>query len=208
MSSTGIPPARAVVDRTIAPRFAPLLTSLGYRKRGLKFGRFTDECVFVVQLQTDARAAGSEQDITFAVNLGVSYRTLGDVRGLDLLRPMITHPSTENGRVPSESECTIRERLGWLLTGDDTWWTPGAEAEAEVVAAWERFGAPWMDALGSLAGGRAELERRGELLSAAVLSVASGDRPHARELVLAHLERKPRWAENNLEWCRLNGIEV
>lgn len=116
----------------------PFLKRSGFRRTKGTFHRAVGENWQVINLQKSAYS--DRGHIRFTVNLGV---------GLDRLRGGV-HTWSE-GRRPTESRCQLRERLGFLLRGQDTWWEVRPETDTAALAdtmtlALERYAFPWLDA--------------------------------------------------------------
>lgn len=153
----------AALDQVQKPTTA-VLKALGFKKRGRTYNRAVgDGLVHVVSFQMgefpigDYVVPGLRESYygRFTVNLGVMVPAVSKL---------------EDGHGPRgfvhESECEIRERLGVLAYGEDTWWDLDhqvATTAKQVVEFLDSLGLPFLDQFENHASILAYLERTGEL---------------------------------------------
>ena len=144
--------AYAAKVKAVVGELHPWLKEHGFRKRRHTFNREPEPgLVQVVNFQMGPYEVGDAVELPglrenlygeFAVNLGVF---------LDEIHASLEEYSRPN--FVAESHCEIRKRLGELMPAEgDVWWNLDHESEvlaADVGAALERFGVPWLDRLAS-----------------------------------------------------------
>ena len=89
------------------------------------------------------RSSSDSSRVTFTANLGVALDRLRT--GTYDWRP---------GRRPAEYRCHLRERIGYLLREQDTWWEVSADSNVVALAdtisvVLELYALPWLDARSS-----------------------------------------------------------
>jgi hypothetical protein len=136
--------AKAVDSIQLAVR--PLLKGRGFGVRGRTFNRQTEDgLTHVINIQmgaSDPPGTAYVPGLTsnlhglFAINLGIYVPEVAEVRG------------TESKSWVQEHHCSIRSRLGALLSEEkEIWWVARAEGRIvnEVVNALDRVGVPWLE---------------------------------------------------------------
>ena len=97
------------------------LRPFGFRRRGQTFARQSDECWQVISVQLSRYSQQDEKTLT--VNFGVQSKSVLRFRGRGTLTP------------PLYYTCPINFRIGWLMPGDDIWWTVRDDASAHAALA-------------------------------------------------------------------------
>jgi hypothetical protein len=179
----------AALDEVQKP-LTVLLKNLGFRRKGRTYNRLVgDKLVHVVNLQMgqfpigDHVIPGIRQSLygRFTVNLGVLLPAV-----LRLER------SREPPAFAQEYECEIRDRLGTLAFGADTWWDLDhrvQETARSTVDLMDRFGLPFLDEFESYASILVHLEKTGTLPSS-----NEGRSALAGALICCHLGERERAA--------------
>ncbi len=190
----------AALDEAQKP-LTSLLKNLGFRRKGRTYNRpVGDKLVHVVNLQMgqfpigDYVIPGIRESLCgrFTVNLGV---LLPAVLRLERSRdpPAFAH----------EYDCEIRDRLGTLAFGEDTWWDLDhqvPETATSIVDLMDRVGLPFLDQFESYSSVLSYLERTGPLpsknegrsaLAGALICCDLGERERAamffdRAIAIAH----------------------
>jgi hypothetical protein len=144
--------AAAAAMKQLLSQVRLTLKPLGYRKSGSTFNRggLPDGIIHVINFQMGAFNPPGAVEIPglrpslygrFTINLGVW------LPGLD--QPGFWTPPVRSGGLVSESACPIRERIGFLLPGqDDTWWslsTPPQQLADDVSDAISTYALPWLE---------------------------------------------------------------
>jgi hypothetical protein len=133
--------AQEAFDELVRDGVWPFLAQRGFMRDRSTFHRRVGANWQVVNLQ---KAASSDAGrVSFTANLGVALDRLRT--GTYDWRP---------GRRPAEYRCHLRERIGYLLRDEDTWWEVSADSNvvslAETITlALELYGLPWLDARSS-----------------------------------------------------------
>ncbi len=197
MSST---PAHELVDEIIKRSLHPLLKSAGYRKKGRTFYHESDEVIRVVNVQSSQ--GNTAQSSKFTINLGLYFPA---VRPMSLQGPLTG--------LPKEYQCTLRQRIGMLMSRqDDWWWTVRPSSDLDMVAnairnAWTGYGQPWIDRCSTLREACAEAERMGDLFTTAQIAVALQDKPKAKRCFDQFLEKCNPVAHGNMNaWAKRHGL--
>lgn len=129
--------AQKAFDSLVASGVWPALRQHGFRRPKYTFHR---EAALNWQVLNLQKSMYSDRDaVRFTVNVAV---------GLDRLRSGVL--DWPDGKRPAESSCHLRERLGQLLVGRDTWWdvrpdTNLGELAEVVVVAIETAALPWLE---------------------------------------------------------------
>jgi len=195
-------PAQGLLDAVIRSALVPLLKAEGFRKAGHTFRLTTPRCVLVVNVQA---SRGSTHDaLKFTVNLGAFYPELNEVlrRGSWVDRGAMG---------PTEADCHIRERLGFLTSNpSDRWWElrTGAspqDVSNEVMELIRDRGLPWLRSLVDVGSARRYAEERGQAVEAAAFHILGGRRDEARKLLADFLVARPQ-ATSIRAWARQLGL--
>jgi hypothetical protein len=135
--------ASKVIDVILAEHLAPLMKSLGFRRKGQRFWREVGQ--FFDELDLQKQWFNTKTHARFTINLGVYFPPVGGWTG---------------GRVsvmpPKEYECTIGERIGFLFGKHlDFWWEVRGIRQAPAIGKdlcekITRFGVPWLEAMHDL----------------------------------------------------------
>ena len=154
-------------DEMVRLTIGPVLKSEGFLRTKYSFHRRVERNWEVINLQ---KSGFSDKAIVrFAANLGVGLDTLRGSRWADDTRPPV-------------NKCQLRERLGVLITGEDTWWwavtqdTDITEMGEAIVSALRQYGLPWLDA-------HATNDRLRELVRTGAQSLPNHHLHVARELM-------------------------
>jgi hypothetical protein len=128
--------AEEAFDVLIAAHLWPRLREHDFRRTRYSFHRSAGRNWQVINFQKSAYS--DRASVSFTVNVAV---------GLDLLRDGLRDWTA--GKRPAESSCHLRERLGVLLVGEDTWWdvAPRSDLAAlgdALVTAIEDAALPWL----------------------------------------------------------------
>jgi hypothetical protein len=129
--------AQEAFDALVRAGVGPFLKERGFRRTRFNFHRQVSGNWQVVNLQKSAFS--DAQDVRFTVNLGVALERL---RGGVFDWP--------DGKRPPESRCHLRERLGFVMSGRDVWWTVSPDTDVVALAetitlGLERYGVPWLE---------------------------------------------------------------
>jgi Domain of unknown function (DUF4304) len=130
--------AQEAFDELVRDGVWPFLEARGFLPSRYTFHRKAGPNWQVINLQK--RASSDASRVTFTANLGVA---------LDRLRSGTYDWSP--GRRPAEYRCHLRERVGYLLREDDTWWEVTADTNVVALAetitlVLELYAIPWLDA--------------------------------------------------------------
>lgn len=130
--------AQEAFDELVLDGVWPFLEARGFLRTKYTFHRRVGPNWQVINLQK--RGSSDATRVTFTANLGVA---------LDRLRS--GSYDWAPGRRPAEYRCHLRERVGYLLREDDTWWEVTADANVVALAetitlVLELYAIPWLDA--------------------------------------------------------------
>jgi hypothetical protein len=130
--------AQEAFDELVLEGVWPFLEARGFLRSKATFHRRVGPNWQVINLQK--RGSSDATLVTFTANLGVA---------LDRLRS--GSYDWAPGRRPAEYRCHLRERVGYLLREDDTWWEVTADANVVALAetitlVLELYAIPWLDA--------------------------------------------------------------
>jgi hypothetical protein len=130
--------AQEAFDELVREGVWPFLEARGFLRGKYTFHRRVGPNWQVINLQK--RGSSDATRVTFTANLGVA---------LDRLRS--GSYDWAPGRRPAEYRCHLRERVGYLLREDDTWWEVTADANVVALAetitlVLELYAIPWLDA--------------------------------------------------------------
>lgn len=185
-----------LIDDVVRLDLAKRLKTDGYRKSGRTFHFTSDSRTAVVNVQSSKSNFGDEGQ--FATNLGVYFPDVAK----------ITNALPFAGNFPKEYNCTIRKRLGVLMTGgDDFWWSVNSGSVLDSLAqdigdAWTQHGKPWIDHISDLDAVHAELLKQNLFFVAAGVSLLRGRRDEAAALIRQAESRQPRAAPRLQAWAQ------
>lgn len=185
-----------LIDDVIRRDLTQRLKADGYCKSGRTFYSLGESRTTIVNVQASKSNLGEEG--TFAINLGVYIPDVAK----------ITNALPFTGRFPKEYDCTIRQRLGMLMTdGKDYWWSVNSTTDIDALAkdvgdAWLQHGKPWIDRLVNLDTVHAELINQHMYFVAAGVSLLLGRRDEAIDLVRMAISRQPLAARRIQDWAR------
>ena len=185
-----------LIDDIIRLDLAKRLKADGYRKSGRTFHFTSDLRTVVVNVQGSKSNLGD--DGKFTINLGIYFPDVAKITG--------AIPFT--GSFPKEYNCTIRQRLGKLMTdGNDFWWSVSSDSDLDAIArnvgdAWAQHGKPWIDHISDLDAVNTELLKQKLFFIAAGVSLLRGRRDEATELIRQAESRQPRAAAKIQAWAR------
>jgi hypothetical protein len=191
-----------LVDAVLAESLVPALRAAGYRRAARTWRRVGPATTRVVNVQGSAWNSADEG--RFTINLGLYFPALAPFVGWG-----------RTAERPTEPDCQVRMRIGFLLPGGlDHWWTITPATDIIVLAgevrdAWVRYGAHWMETYDDLEAAR-PLVAKQYAYGAAAVSLALGDRAEAERLVrdaLAATSHR-RQAEGIRVWARQHGLSV
>ncbi len=133
--------AQEAFDELVAEGVWPFLDGHGFMRSKYTFHRKAGPNWQVINLQK--RSSSDASRVTFTANLGVALDRLRS--GTYDWRP---------GRRPAEYRCHLRERIGYLLRDEDTWWEVSADSNVVALAdtitlVLELYALPWLDARSS-----------------------------------------------------------
>jgi hypothetical protein len=133
--------AQEAFDELVGDGIWPFLQQRGFMRSKFTFHRKAGPNWQVINLQK--RASSDASRVTFTANLGVA---------VDRLRSGSYDWSP--GRRPAEYRCHLRERIGYLLRDEDTWWEVSADSNIVALAetitlVLDLYAIPWLDARSS-----------------------------------------------------------
>ncbi len=193
-------PANKLVDDVIRMGLHPTLKNAGYTKQGRTFYR-GDDPVRVVNVQSNRWNTADEAK--FTINLGLFFPAVS----------LVSPPSPPFKGKPKEYDCTLRTRIGKLIPPyQDRWWTISPASEIVVISddlvdAWNRYGAEWMERCSQLPAAREEAIKWGHKMLPAAISLALGEGAKAEayfgQLIQTCTTRSRPVFEN---WGRKHGL--
>src|SRR5436190_1476724 len=161
-----------LIDEVVRTHLKPALKELGFKSKGVTFYRANGELTEIVSPQKSQWNGAAEAK--FTINLGVYWPKVQE----PLKRAASTLP-------PSESQCTLRQRLG-ILFGEkrDHWWQMRPESDVgaigkDVVEKVRAYGLPWLARASSLE----EAPNMANAAEAAILWTLRGERKKASEVI-------------------------
>jgi hypothetical protein len=187
------------IDEVIKIGLVDLLKLQGFKKAGRNWHRAEGDNWLIVNVQasTSNVAAGGK----FTVNLGV-YITAVE---------LLAGQAATVGK-PTESQATVRERLGVLAHGSDSWWTIEQSSDLDAIAAdigdkMLSLGLPWLNAHVDISHVAAALENTPSLraVSAALLA---GDRDGAANRLQKATVSRPAAQKHFAAWAARNGVTI
>ena len=133
--------AQEAFDDLVSDGVWPFLEARGFMRSKFTFHRRVGRNWQVINLQK--RSSSDATRVTFTANLAVA---------LDRLRS--GSYDWAPGRRPAEYRCHLRERIGYLLRDEDTWWEVSADSNVVALAdtitlVLELYALPWLDARSS-----------------------------------------------------------
>lgn len=115
-------PAQEAFTRLVKEHVQPLLKAKGFKKKATVFYRQTDRNYGLVHLQKSLKSTATS--VEFTINVAVFSPRLQDA-----LSALTWVPPVKD--VPTEPDCHLRRRIGWLLPQrEDIWW--GVRTERDV----------------------------------------------------------------------------
>jgi hypothetical protein len=198
-TGTAVSDIGKAIDRLIGLELAPYLKSMGFKKKARDFYRVDAESIAVINVQASQGNAGEKG--RFTINVGRYFPAIAKVQD-----------KTLSGSHPKEYECTVRERLGALMDGNDKWWvvdtaTDNAEIASELRYVVERFAMPWLQRIATLSGLR-QNPARSQPLTEASLAFLFGDRESAIRLAREFRKDRPMAASAVEVWAQRNGLDI
>jgi hypothetical protein len=114
----------------------PFLKERGFKRSKGTFHRAVDDNWEIVNFQKSKYSHADE--VSFTINLAIAYKCLTEGQH-----------GWPKGKRPPEHRAELRERVGNLLNGRDTWWRVSAGADTEELAdamrtALDRYALPWL----------------------------------------------------------------
>jgi hypothetical protein len=187
------------IDKVIKLGLVDLLKLHGFRKTGRNWHRSEGENWLIVNVQASSAnvAAGGK----FTINLGVYLTAVEHLAG-----------QVATVGKPTESQATVRERLGALAHGNDSWWTVEQNSDLNAIASdlgdkMLSLGLPWLNAHLDISRVAASLENTPSLraVSAALLT---GDRDGAVKRLRKATESRPAAQRHFATWAAQNGVAI
>src|SRR5579862_3760698 len=125
-------------DAMVREHMWPFLRVRGFKRSKYNFHRQVESNWQVINLQKSTSSDANH--VRFTVNLGV---------GIDALRRGV-HDWAPSAR-PREPQCHLRQRIGFLLRQEDTWWNIDPSTDVATFAdslntAIDRYALPFFDA--------------------------------------------------------------
>lgn len=190
------------IDGVIGAGLAPLLKEAGFKKQARNFRRAHNDHTDVINVQLFRYNDATHG--RFTVNLGVYYPAIAG----------ITEAFPVEGK-PKEYDCTVRQRIGFLLeAGTDFWWeidqsTDDADTAADLESAVAKYGLPWLDSLSDLnVVKRFARDNHGEFVAAGI-ALHLGDRDEAQYYFDRDIAKGNKYALPKLiEWAKKHGLAV
>ncbi|SFB17880.1 protein of unknown function [Rhizobium sp. NFR07] len=187
------------IDEVIKIGLIDLLRLHGFKKGGRNWHRAESDNWLIVNVQasTSNVAAGGK----FTINLGVY------VTAVELLAGQAAIVGK-----PMESQATVRERLGVLADGSDSWWTIEQSSDLNAIAAdlgdkMLSLGLPWLNAHLDISRVAATLENTPSLRAVSAAFLA-GDRDGAIKRLRAAADSRPSAQEHFARWAAHNGVAI
>ena len=185
-----------LIDDIINSGLKPRMKSGGYRKSGRTFYRDAGTFTAVANVQASRSNSGAQG--RFSINLGIYFPDVAE----------ITNALPFTGSFPKEYDCTVRQRLGVLMTeGDDYWWEVKTTSNVVRIAdninvAWRKYGEPWIDTMSNLDAAHVELVKQNLHFVAAGISLILNRRDEAAELINLAKKRQPMAAGRIRDWAK------
>lgn len=149
----------------ISAQVHEVLKLVGFKRRGNAWNRASGDFIDVINIQTSKSLT-----ISIAVNVGVLDSKVHEV-----------FAETQLPKVVPEYLCTVRSRLGMLMTGRDIWWnTSDPEVDTMIAESIRNFAVPFTDGLHTRA---AIIEKLAEQLKVQRTDVAT----EAKMAILLHI---------------------
>jgi hypothetical protein len=194
-----------LIDEVVRAYVAPEMKDAGYRKSGRSW--YADDGVVVRMLNIQGSSWNSPESARFTANLGLWFGAAAAIAGAAPVK----------NRRPPEYQCTVRQRIGFLMEPPrDMWWT--LTGSADVLAAGEHVRSvvhdralPWLDRLGDPVSAIEYLQAIDHAGHSPVASfsiaLGIGDRDLARELYARWAsKREPGLGGKIDEWAAAHGL--
>lgn len=187
------------IDEIIRRGLADLLKAHGFKKSGRNWHRAEGENWLIVNVQASTSNIGVSGK--FTINLGVYVAAVELLSGQAVIA----------GK-PTEPQATVRERLGVLAHGNDSWWTIEQDSDLNTVAAdlvekMLSLGLPWLHAHLDVSRVAAALENTPSSRAVSA-SLLAGDRDSAVRRLRSAIENRPAAREHFAKWAAQNGIVI
>lgn len=191
-----------LIDDVVRTYVVPVMKDAGFRKFGRSW--YADNGEAVRMLNVQGSPWNSPDSASFTVNLGVWFEEAAKIAGKTSVR----------NRRPPEYECTVGERIGFLLDPPgDMWWTIAGPADVPVAgesvsSAITGAALPWLDEV-------ADPRRAIARLRAAVhspfttiaIALALGDRDLASQLYTEWAAKcAPGRGDKLVEWAAAHDL--
>ena len=193
---------REIIDTIINYRLKQLLKEEGYRKTARTFKYRGDDFVRIVNVQ--ASPWNSSNDGKFTVNLGIYFPKLAEI-----------HDFMEVKQNPTESDCLVHERIGFLMpVKRDFWWpvkntSSAAKLGDELAESWLGYGKPWIDRHSNLREARQfYLDRYHFPYIVSMMSVVLGDLEMATQMANKVIADHPEMFNRVSTWARKYNVKL
>jgi hypothetical protein len=108
-------------NQVVKEAFHQVLKPLGFKKKNNNFYKPCEGFGHMVNLQKSIYY--SKEHLHFTINIGLFLPEF--YKG---------YFKTEPPAFPSEPDCVIRKRVGWLLDGNDKWWDVTHETDSDLLS--------------------------------------------------------------------------
>lgn len=199
-----MPSALDAIASCIENGVVPRLIQEGFKKKGREYHLAGQDFFNVVAFQS---SQSNTRDLAkFTLNLGVSLPTVEKLLGRSQVRG-----------VPKECECTLRTRIGSLLSPpQDKWWMAEPNSDVGALAAsvlhdWEVLAKPWLEAHRDLRKARSLMEYWGMFEQSVAVSLLLGERDYAQRVLtegLAKLSHNPSFRSSIARWAKSQGLSA
>jgi len=191
-----------LIDDVIRTYVVPVMKDAGFRKFGRSW--YADDGQAVRMLNVQGSSWNSPESACFTVNLGIWFEEAAKLAGA---------PSIKNRR-PPEYQCTVRERIGFLLDPPgDMWWTIAGPTDVPVAgesvsSAIAGASLPWLDEVADPRSAIARLRVGGHSpVDSIAIALALGDRDLASQLYTEWAaKRAPGLGEQVDEWAAAHDL--
>lgn len=192
------------IDQIVRSVLHPTLKREGFRKSARTFRRVIANCTQIVNIQGSWTNYADQGQ--FTINLGVYFPEAARLDG--------TFPVKEH---PLESDCLIRERIGFLMPAHrDYWWMLDVTTDVDWVAQditdnWIIYGKPWLEDKSTYEGAKQFALQRKLPYWASIFCLLQGDGGYANKYFNVAIEEAFQEKNNPLylhliEWGHSQGL--